>query len=124
MPPRPASDTVCQIYGIKNCSTMKKAFDWLEAEGIEYVFHDYKKTPPSRGLLQAWCSVLGAAGLVNTRGTTWRKLPPEKQHIDTDEQAIALMLEFPSLIKRPVLEFSNHLLVGFDPERFAACFKP
>lgn len=111
------------FYGIKNCSTMKKAFDWCAAQGIEYTFHDYKKAgvPPER--LRDWCQQLDAALLINTRGTTWRKLPPEKQHIDTKEKAIALMLEFPSLIKRPVVETETGLLLGFDPQRFSDCLK-
>lgn len=111
--------TVCRIYGIKNCATMKKTFDWFETHGINYCFHDYKKTGADRVRLQEWCKQAGISSLVNTRGTTWRKLPPEKQCIDTEDAAINLMLEHPSLIKRPVVETASGLLVGFDPQSFA-----
>ncbi len=106
------------IYGIKNCTTMKKAFAWCEVHGIEYVFHDYKKQGVSRDHLFLWCENLGWKALVNTRGTTWRRLTPEQQAITTTDEAVALMLENPSLIKRPVVETGAQLLVGFDPQLF------
>ncbi len=108
------------IYGIKNCSTMKKAFSWCEEHGIEYAFHDYKKQgAPGERLLQ-WCQKLGWQPLVNSRGTTWRKLSPAQQEIATEDQAVALMQAYPSLIKRPVVEAQGKLLlVGFDPQQFA-----
>ena len=111
------------IYGIKNCETMKKAFAWCEAQGVEYAFHDYKKAGVPRPRLVEWCRHLGWKTLVNTRGTTWRKLAPEQQAIATQAQAVALMLEYPSLIKRPVVETGAQLLVGFTPELFASFVK-
>ncbi len=111
------------IYGIKNCSTMKKAFAWCEEHGVAYGFHDYKKQGVPRERLLPWCRQLGWQTLVNTRGTTWRKLTAAQQAISTEAQALALMEEFPSLIKRPVVEASTasgtRLLVGFDPLQFA-----
>lgn len=109
-----------RIYGIKNCETMKKAFAWCEENGIEFVFHDYRKQGVERDRLVQWCRHLGWKSLVNTRGTTWRKLTPEQQAIATQSQAVALMLEYPSLIKRPVVETGAQLLVGFDPRLFAS----
>lgn len=106
------------IYGIKNCSTMKKAFDWCEAHGVEFAFHDYKKQCIDQKRLTQWCQLVGWETLVNTRGTTWRKLGPEQQAIATQRDAVALMLEYPSLIKRPVVETGTQLLVGFDPQIF------
>ncbi len=112
------------IYGIKNCATMQKAFAWCEEHGVAYAFHDYKKQGVPRDHLSQWCRQLGWKTLVNSRGTTWRKLTPEQQQIATQGQAIALMLEYPSLIKRPVVEVAadggTHLLVGFDPQLFAS----
>ena len=99
---------------------MKKAFDWCDTHGIEYVFHDYKKQGLERPRLVQWCQHLGWKSLLNTRGTTWRKLTPEQQAISTQGQAVALMLEYPSLIKRPVVETGSQLLVGFDPQIFAS----
>lgn len=111
------------IYGIKNCETMKKAFAWCEAHGVEAIFHDYKKQGVERARLVQWCQHLGWKSLVNTRGTTWRKLTSGQQEIATQSQAVALMLEYPSLIKRPVVETGTQLLVGFDPRMFASFVK-
>jgi arsenate reductase (glutaredoxin) len=112
---------VITIYGIRNCDTMKKTFAWCEERGVAYNFHDYKKAGVPRDRLVAWCRVLGWKTLVNTRGPTYRKLPPDRQEITTQSQAVALMLEYPSLIKRPVVETeSGQLLVGFDPAMFSS----
>ncbi|MCX7178807.1 MAG: arsenate reductase [Proteobacteria bacterium] len=112
-----------EIYGIKNCSTMKKAFDWCETHAVEFIFHDYKKQGVDRARLVQWCQHLGWKSLVNKRGNTWRKLTPDQQAIDTQSQAVALMLEYPSVIKRPVVETGTQLLVGFDPQLFASFVK-
>lgn len=106
------------LYGIKNCATMQKALAWCETRGVEHVFHDYKKQGVDRERLVAWCQHIGWKSLVNTRGTTWRKLAPGQQDVTTQSQAVALMLEYPSLIKRPVVETGTQLLVGFDPQLF------
>ncbi len=111
------------IYGIRNCDTMKKTFAWLDAHGIDYRFHDYKKEGIARTQLTAWCQQAGWRALVNTRGTTWRKLSAEQQAVATQTGAIALMMEQPSLIKRPVLERGAQLLVGFDPVAYAKAVK-
>lgn len=110
-----------RIYGIRNCDTMKKAFAWCEAHGVEVAFHDYKKEGVPRERLVAWCRTLGWKTLVNAKGTTFRKLTPEQQDIRTQGKAVALMTEFPSLIRRPVTETAGgQLLVGFDPALFAS----
>jgi Spx/MgsR family transcriptional regulator len=111
------------IYGIKNCTTMKKAFDWCATHGVEFAFHDYKKLGIERALLLRWCQNLGWKSLLNTRGTTWRKLTPAQQSLTTQNQAVALMLEYPSLIKRPLVDTGTQLLVGFDPQLFASFVK-
>lgn len=112
------------LYGIKNCDTMKKAFAWCEERGIAYAFHDYKKHGVPRERLVAWCRVLGWKTLVNSRGPTFRKLPPEDQDIGSQSQAVALMMAHPSLIRRPVVETdAGQLLVGFDPAMFASFVK-
>ena len=109
------------IYGIKNCDTMKKAFAWLDQQGVAYRFHDYKKSGIDAARLHAWSEAVGWKTLVNTRGTTWRKLPPERQEFSTQSAAVYLMVEFPSLIRRPVVETdSGQLLVGFDPTLYAS----
>ena len=114
----------CRIYGIKNCDTMKKAFAWCDQHNVAYDFHDYKKSGVDRARLVAWCKAVGWKTLVNSKGTTFRKLSPEQQNITTQGQAVALMLEYPSMIKRPVVETANgQLLAGFDPTTFSSFLK-
>lgn len=110
------------LYGIRNCDTMKKAWTWLDAHGVAYAFHDYKKEGIDRASLERWAGQAGWEALLNRSGTTFRKLPEaDRQDID-QAKAIALMLAQPSLIKRPVLEGDGRLLVGFRPEAYAAAF--
>ncbi len=107
------------LYGIKNCDTMKKARTWLEKHGVAYDFHDYKASGVSREDLACWSKAVGWELLLNRSGTTFRKLPDEaKENLD-ERKALALMLEQPSMIKRPVLVRGETLLVGFNPERYA-----
>jgi arsenate reductase len=104
------------IYGIKNCDTMKKARIWLDEHGIAYGLHDYKSEGIDKLSLQRWCKQVGWELLLNRAGTTFRKLDEAaKQDLD-EAKAIALMLEQPSMIKRPVLDVDGVLLVGFKPE--------
>jgi arsenate reductase (glutaredoxin) len=100
------------LYGIPNCDTVKKARLWLEARGIEYTFHDYKKEGADPAKLATWLAAEGDA-VLNTRGTTFRKLSDADKARGTSDP-VALMVEHPSLIKRPVVECPSALLVGFD----------
>lgn len=112
-------DTVCRVYGIKNCDTMKKAMAFLDAQGTAYEFVDYKKTGIATAHLPDWIARAGWQKLLNTRGLMWKKLSDE-QRTDVDEKkALALMAETPSLIKRPVLDTGKALLVGFDEVAYA-----
>ena len=92
---------------------MKKARAWLDSHGVEYEFHDYKAAGIDRTRLQRWCSRVGWETLLNRAGTTFRKLPEEQQAPLDEHRAIALMVQQPSMIKRPVLEWGTRLLVGF-----------
>jgi arsenate reductase len=114
---------VTTIYGIKNCDTMKKAFAWLDGHRVAYEFHDYKAKGIDAAKLKAWSKAVGWETLLNTRGTTWRKLSPAQQANVDEAKAIRLMVENPSLIKRPVLEHGGQILVGFTPERYATAWK-
>jgi arsenate reductase (glutaredoxin) len=108
------------LYGIPNCDTMKKARTWLESHDIEYRFHDYKKAGIDLDTLSIWSKVVGWETLLNRKGTTFRNLPAgQKENLD-ERKALKLMLEQPSMIKRPVLESGRTLVVGFSPERYAA----
>lgn len=111
---------IITMYGIRNCDTIKKARAWLDAQGVDYTFHDYKVSCVDRERLQRWCDELGWETLLNRSGTTFRKLADaDKQELDA-RKAITLMLAQPSLIKRPVLDLGRRLLVGFKPETYAA----
>jgi Spx/MgsR family transcriptional regulator len=105
------------IYGIKNCDTMKKARAWLDKRGVEYAFRDYKTAGIDRERLERWEKKVGWETLLNRAGTTFRKLPDkDKANIDAGK-AVRLMLDQPSMIKRPVLDLGGRkLLVGFKPE--------
>lgn len=112
------------LYGIPNCDTVKKARTWLADNGHDFTFHDFKKQGLSRELVQGWLKDVDWATLVNRKGTTWRNLPDERkaQIVDADS-AIALMLENPSVIKRPVLQGAGPVSVGFSHDAFASKFK-
>jgi arsenate reductase len=110
------------LYGIPNCDTVKKARVWLEQQGVDYVFHDYKKAGADAGALGRWVDEHGWETVLNRAGTTFKKLPDaEKANVDRDK-AVALMLAQPSMIKRPVLDLGDRRLVGFKPEAYAQAF--
>ena len=110
------------IYGIKNCDTMKKARTWLEAQGINYNFHDYKASGIDVAHLNAWIDASGWETVLNRAGTTFKKLDDAEKANINREKAIALMLAQPSMIKRPVLEAKDKITVGFKPEIYAVLF--
>ena len=103
------------VYGIKSCDTMKKARTWLERNGVQYEFHDYKAVGIDADVLRRWAGQVGWEVLLNRAGTTFRKLPDEEKTGLNERKAISLMVAQPSMIKRPVLEKGRKLLVGFDP---------
>lgn len=110
------------LYGIANCDTVKKARAWFADRGVAYAFHDYKKAGIAEARLRGWVREAGWEALLNRAGTTFRKLADdEKSGIDADK-AITLMLAHPSMIRRPVVEHGNRLLVGFKPETYAEAF--
>ncbi|AXY58180.1 Spx/MgsR family RNA polymerase-binding regulatory protein [Acinetobacter chinensis] len=105
-----------KIYGIKNCSSMKKAFDLLNELNLPYEFHDYKKQGIDAESIQKWLEQAGQDVILNKKGTTWKKLTEqEQQHALSSEAAlIETLMTHSSIIKRPVLETEQGLLVGFD----------
>ena len=107
------------IYGIKNCDTMKKARAWLDSHDVAYSFHDYKAEGIDKARLQRWAKEVGWETLLNRAGTTFRKLDDAAKEGLNESRAIALMLEQPSMIKRPVLDLGGKLVVGFKPEIYA-----
>lgn len=101
------------LYGIPNCDTVKKARKWLDGQGIAHVFHDYKKADADPAKLAAWVAQAGWETVLNRAGTTFRKLPEEDREGLDAAKAVALMAAHPSCIKRPIVEHSGGLLVGF-----------
>jgi Spx/MgsR family transcriptional regulator len=111
------------VYGIKNCDTMKKAFTWLEAHGVAYEFHDYKKLGVTKTKLAEWCKALGWEKVLNRAGPSFRKLPDEDKEGLNQAKAISLMMSNPSMIKRPLLDTGKALELGFKPERYDEIFR-
>ena len=108
------------MYGIKNCDTIKKARRWLESNQIDYRFHDYRTDGLDASLLHKFINELGWEALLNTRGTTWRKLDEARRSVVVDaESAATLMLEMPSIIKRPLLWAPGKpMLLGFSESTY------
>lgn len=103
------------VYGIKQCDTVRKALKWLEQRGVEHTFHDFRSDGLSAELLQAWLESDFSDRLVNRRSTTWRQLSEEQRQSEGD-LLLNLLLEFPTLIKRPVLVTDRIIAVGFNPK--------
>ena len=112
------------LYGIPNCDTVKKARTWLADRQQAFTFHDFKKQGLTEQTVQGWLQTVQWDVLVNKKGTTWRGLPDERKAAVTDAaSATALMLEFPSVIKRPVLQGADDAShVGFSPDAYGRIF--
>jgi Spx/MgsR family transcriptional regulator len=114
-----------KIYGIPNCNTVKKAFDWFKIRQIEIEFHNFKKLGIDLSKLEEWNQKLGWEEFLNKKGTTWKMLDADYQKtIVSKDAAFKLMQEKPSIIKRPVVETdSGSIILGFDEEQFSNLFK-
>lgn len=110
------------MFGIPNCDTIKKAKKWLEAEGIAYEFHDYRKQGVDAALVAEFCDALGWEVVLNKRGTTFRQLTQEQKDSLNQENAIKLLVENPAMIKRPILKVNDQLHVGFKAEQYTTIF--
>lgn len=109
------------LYGISNCDTVKKARAWLTAHGVEHHFHDFKKSGVPADALASWVRAVGRDKLLNRQGTTWRKLETATQaSVVDDDSAMGLLLAQPSLVKRPVVRWSDaDVSVGFNADAWA-----
>jgi arsenate reductase len=110
------------IYGIKNCDTMKKARAWLDTHGVAYDFHDYKTAGIEPERVEGWAKQVGWETLLNRSGTTFRKLADHEKTALDEKKAVALMAAQPTLIKRPVLDLGDRIIVGFKPETYEKAF--
>lgn len=111
------------LYGIPNCDTVKKARKWLEANDIAYKFHDFRKDGLEKSQVNTWIKALGFEAIINKRSTTWRGLSDEQKNNLDASTALALALEQPTIIKRPVLAHNDALAVGFKADNYQAVFK-
>ena len=108
------------LYGIPNCNSVKKGMDWLDENNINFTFHNYKKEGISVEKLQQWCKLVGWETLFNTKGTTWKKIGENFSNKKMNEKlAIEIMVENTSIIKRPIIEWSKKIIVGFDETAYA-----
>jgi len=112
------------LYGIRNCDTMKRARAWLDTRQVAYAFHDYKVAGIDRATLERWQREVGLGRLLNRSGTTFRKLDASLRESLDDAGALTLMVAQPSMIRRPVLETGAGIVVGFDPQEYAARLRP
>ena len=112
------------IYGILNCNSVKKALDWLDEHQVSYHFHNYKKEGITAERLKNWSSQVGWKLFLNKKGTTWKALHPDVHAATTTEKrAIALMVQNPSIIKRPVIELDGKVItVSFDAAQYESIF--
>lgn len=112
-----------RIYGIKNCDTMKKAFQWLEEHSIEYDFIDYKKQGADKSVLTKFIKTHGWENVINRRGTTWRQLDDTTKQSMNDQLAISVALDNPSIIKRPLLINGDDIALGFSADQYEGLLK-
>ncbi len=109
------------LYGIPNCDTVKKARVWLDNQGLAATFHDYKKEGADPAKIAAWIGAAGLDMVVNRKGTTYRKLSDADKTAAADSHtAVALLVQQPSIIKRPIVEYSGGILVGFKENEWSA----
>ena len=120
---RGMTTSLITVYGIPNCDTVKKSRVWLTEQGVQFQFHDFKKQGVPTDRLPGWMAAVGWPKLVNRQGTTWRKLDAQTQaSVVDDRSASAVMHAQPSVIKRPVVEWTvggqTQISVGFAPEQW------
>lgn len=115
-----------KIYGIKNCSSMKKAFDLLKTLDLNYEFHDYKKQGIDAETIKIWLDQIGADTVLNKKGTTWRKLSEAEQAaaLASESGLISALVQQPSLIKRPIIQSASKYIVGYQEHAIHALQLP
>ena len=111
------------LYGINNCDTIKKTKKWLDSQQSEFEFHDYKKLGCPQQLAEKILTQLPLEKVINTRGTTWRKLPDRVKTELNRDSAINLMMDQPAIIKRPIFDINGEWVIGFDTEKLSSVIK-
>lgn len=112
------------VYGISTCDTTKKAMSWLKKKNIEFTFHDYRVDGIDKTKLNEWCNKKGWETILNKKSTTWRSLSPTEQSAVINQQtAVTALATHNTLIKRPIIENNDALIVGFDEKLYSETFK-
>jgi arsenate reductase len=106
------------LYGIPNCDTVRKARNWLKTHGVDYIFFDMRKDGLTREVVNSWIGQVGWEQIVNKRGTNWKKLSPKAREALNEKSVTRLVLETPTLVKRPVIDFDGKIIVGFDEKTY------
>ena len=112
------------LYGIKQCDTVKKARKWLEKNHISFKFHDFRIDGIEKSLIHQWIDDIGHEALINKRSTTWRSLTKEEQNDLVNDDAVRLIISYPTLIKRPILDTGNNIFVGFSESYYQESLLP
>lgn len=110
------------LYGIKNCDTVKRARRWLETHEIKYTFHDFRADGLDKEMIKDFLKQVDWVTLLNKRGTTWRNLPENQKNNIDESKSLELMIEHPTLIKRPILDHDNKYSVGFSENQYEKIF--
>jgi len=110
------------IFGIKNCDTMKKAIKWLEASDLAFTFHDYRKDGITEDMVRGWVSEFSLEVILNKRGTTWRKLPDDVKDSLNEASAITLLVQNEAMIKRPIFDLGGNTSSVF-PKKSKRCWQ-
>ncbi len=114
--------TKIQLYGIKNCDTVRKSIKWLSEKQVDSEFHDLKVESLSPSLIKDWLQDVGKDKLINKRGLTWRKIPSEEKDLNETHQLVTLIQNYPTVVKRPVLFNGQFWSVGFNAESWDELF--
>ncbi|RZQ57035.1 arsenate reductase [Pseudidiomarina tainanensis] len=112
-----------KVYGIPNCDTVRKARKWLEQQSVPFDFHDVRAEPVQPTIIQAWLEQLGVEKVINKRSTAWRELSAAQQHIASNADAIKLLQQHPTLMKRPLLDCHGTLCAGFNDKQWQAALE-
>jgi Spx/MgsR family transcriptional regulator len=110
--------TMTKLFGIPNCDTVKKARKFLESEGIKYDFHDFRKDGVTEGMIQQWLGHIQWEELINKRSTSFRQLSDEQKSLLTEQKSYQLLIDNPTLLKRPIFDYAGTLINGFKPDQY------
>lgn len=110
------------IYGISNCDTVKKAKNWLDSRNIDYQFHDFRKDGINKDIIDVWLNTVAWGKILNKRSTSWRNLDASTQQAINATNVVDLLIENPTLIKRPVMDVNDIITVGFNSDTYQGIF--